>query len=191
MKNRQIMRARKYLFRFDEILNQMAEKMLLQEVSGSITINFIQCMIPHHQAAIYMSENLLEYTTYQPLQEIAKNIIKMQTEGIEQMKEIARTTYGFQNMPQDIKCYEEKYLEITRNMIERMKKAPKCVYINLNFTNEMIPHHEGALAMCKNLLSYRIDPRLKVVADSIIKEQSRGIEELKEIQRRLCGKSQI
>ncbi len=188
MNNRQIMRAKRYLSRFDEILNQMAEKMLSQEVTNSITINFIQCMIPHHQAAIYMSENLLEYTTYQPLQQIAKNIIKRQTEGIEQMKEIARTNYGYQNMIQDIKCYEEKYLEITKNMIERMKNTPKCVYINLDFTNEMIPHHEGAIAMCKNLLSYRIDPRLKAVADAIIKEQSKGVEELKEVQRKLCGK---
>lgn len=188
MQKRQIMRAKKYLFRFDEILKQMAEKMLSQEISDSITINFIECMIPHHQAAIYMSENLLEYTSYQPLQEIAKNIIKMQTEGIEQMKEIARTTYGFQNLPQDINCYQEKYLEITKNMIERMKNAPRCVYINLDFTNEMIPHHEGAIAMCENLLRYRINPRLKAVADSIIKEQSKGVKELKEVQRKLCGK---
>lgn len=188
MQNRQIIRAKKYLFRYDQILEQMAEKMLSQQITNSITINFIECMIPHHQAAIYMSENLLEYTTYQPLQEIAKNIIKMQTEGIEQMKEIRRTTYGFQNMPQDIACYNEKYLEITQNMIERMKNAPRCIYINLNFTNEMIPHHEGAIAMCENLLLYRIDPRLKAVADSIMKEQSKGVEELTQIQKRLCSK---
>ena len=188
MQKKQIMRAKKYLFRFDEILKQMAEEMLSQKVSASITINFIECMIPHHQAAIYMSQNLLDYTTYQPLQEIAKNIIKMQTEGIEQMKEIARTTYGFQNLPQDINCYEEKYLDITKNMMERMKNAPRYVYINLDFINEMIPHHEDAIAMCENLLRYRIDPRLKAVADSIIREQTKGVEELKEVQRRLSGK---
>lgn len=189
MQNRQVMRARKYLCRFEEIVKQMAEKMLSQEVTNNITINFIECMIPHHQAAIYMSENLLEYSTYQPLKEIAKNIIKMQTKGIEEMKEIARTTYGFQNMPQDVNCYMEKYFEITKSMIEKMNCAPRLVYINLDFTYEMIPHHEGAIAMCKNLLQYRIDPRLKVVADSIIQEQEKGVEEMKEIQRRLCGKS--
>lgn len=187
MQNRQVMKARKYLYRFDEIVNQMAEKMLSPEITNSITINFVECMIPHHQAAIYMSENLLEYTTYLPLQEIAKNIIKMQTEGIEKMEEIARTSYGFQNMPQEVKSYMGKYFEITKNMIERMKNAPKTIYINLNFTNEMIPHHEGAIAMCENLLNYRIDPRLKLVATSIIQEQSKGVQELKEIQRKLRG----
>lgn len=191
MQNVQMARAKKYLNRFDQILNQMAEKMLSQNVTNSITINFIECMVPHHQAAIYMSENLLEYTTYQPLQDIAKNIIEMQTTGIKQMEDILRTTYGFPNNTQDVNHYMEKYLEITKNMIERMKNAPRCININLNFTNEMIPHHEGAIAMCENLLQYRIDPRLKLVADSIIKEQSKGVEQLKEVRRRLCGKNSI
>ena len=52
----------------------------------------------------------------------------------------------------------------------------------------MIPHHEGAIAMCENLLKYRIDPRLKGVADSIIEEQRQGVEEMKQIQKRLGGR---
>ncbi len=185
MQNWQVMRARKYLNRYEQILKEMAEKMLFQNISNSITINFIECMISHHQAAIFMCENLLEYTKYQTLEEIANNIIKTQTEGIEQMQEIAKTTYGFSNMPQDVNCYMEKYFEITKNMIEKMKNAYRCININLNFTNEMIPHHEGAIAMCENLLKYRIDPRLECIADSIINEQSKGVEELKRIQKRI------
>ncbi len=187
MQNKQVMRARKYLQHYDEIVKQMADKMLSPEITNNITINFIECMIPHHKAAISMSENLLKYTTYLPLQEIAKNIIQMQTKGIEEMKEIARTSYGFQNMPQEVNSYMDKYFEITKDMIEKMKNAPKLIYINLNFTNEMIPHHEGAIAMCENLLNYRIAPGLKSIADSIIQEQSKGVQELKQIQKRLCG----
>ncbi len=189
MQNRQVMRARKYLCRYDEIISEMAEKMLSQEITNCITINFIETMIPHHQAAICMAENLLEYTTYQALQEMAKHMIKRQTEEIEQMREIAKTTYGFQNMPQEVKPYQEKYLEITKQMIGKMKSAPRTIYINLDFTYEMIPHHEGAIDMCKNLLNFRIDPRLKVVADGIIEEQTKGVKELKEIQRRLSKKA--
>ena len=186
MQNQRVIMARRYLTRFDEILNQMADKMLSQEVTCSITINFIRCMIPHHQAAIYMCENLLNYTRYQPLEKIANGIIQMQTKGIEQMREIERTTYGFNNMPKDVNNYIETYLNITKNMIEKMKNSPRCININLDFVNEMIPHHEGAISMCKNLLQYYIDPRLKQVAETIIREQSRGIEELKEVQRNLC-----
>ena len=144
-------------------------------------------MIPHHQAAIYMCENLLQYTNYRPLQDIAHNIIKMQTTGIEQMKEIASTTSGFYNTRREINWYYRRYFQITKNMIEKMKNAPKCENINLDFVNEMIPHHEGAVEMCKNLLQYRIDPRLVTVAKSIIKEQSEGIKELEEIRNNLCN----
>lgn len=186
MQNQEIINARRYLTRFDEILNQMENKMLSQTVTGSITIDFIRCMIPHHQAAIYMSENLLKYTTYKPLQNIANNIIQMQTKGIEQMREIERTVSGFNNTPNDVNMYICKYLEITKNMIDRMRNSPRCININLNFVGEMIPHHEGAISMCKNLLQYRIDPRLKRVADSIIREQSQGVQDLKKVREQLC-----
>ena len=175
-----------YLERFDEILNQMGNKMLSRKPTNSITTTFIQCMIPHHQAAIYMCENLLNYTKYEPLKKIANNIIEMQTRGIEQMREIYNTTQGFNNFPKDIIEYYEKYLIITKHMIKQMNNAPRCENINLNFINEMIPHHEGAIDMCHNLLKYRIDPRLKNVAETIIREQSNGVEELKEIKRELC-----
>lgn len=188
MQNRQMIRAKRYLYRFDQILNEMTEKMLSQKVTNSITIDFIECMIPHHQAAIDMCENLLSYTRYPALQKMANDIIQTQTIGIKKMKEIASTTYGFPNTPQDVKNYTEKYLEITKNMIENMKSAPRCININLDFINEMIPHHEGAVAMCENLLPYRMDPRLKLVADTIIEEQSKGVNQLKEIQKKLRGK---
>lgn len=186
MKCQNILEVQKYLSRFDEILCQMTRKMLSTNIVDNITINFIVCMIPHHQAAIYMCENLLKYTDYEPLQEIAKGIIEMQTRGIEQMKEILRTTSGYENSPKDVNCYMAKYYSITKNMISRMQNSPRCMNINLNFVGEMIPHHEGAIAMCKNLLQYCIDPRLKDVADSIIREQSEGVRQLEEVQRNIC-----
>lgn len=186
MEYQKVIDAKKYLCRFDQILSQMANKMLCIDIINNITIDFIQCMIPHHQAAIYMCENLLEYTNYKPLQEIAKNIINTQTNGIEQMKYIKRNAQCFLNCERDVNCYITKYLSITKNMISKMKNSPRCIDINLSFVNEMIPHHEGAIAMCENLLKYCIDPRLKNVAESIINEQSQGVRELKEIQRDLC-----
>ena len=175
-----------YLKRFDEILKEMEKAMLSQNITYSITLDFIRCMIPHHQAAIYMCENLLKYTNYKPLQDIAHNIIKEQTRGIQQMKNIASTTSGYYNTRRDVSWYMRTYFQITKNMIEKMRNAPRCENINLNFVNEMIPHHEGAIEMCNNLLKFRIDSRLVKVAQSIIKEQSKGIEELEEIRKKLC-----
>lgn len=175
-----------YLERFDEILKQMENKMLSQNIINNITIDFIKCMIPHHQAAIYMCENLLKYTNYMPLQNIANGIIQAQTKGINQMEEILRTTCGYDSSAQDVNAYMNMYLSIVRKMICRMKNSPRCMNINLNFVNEMIPHHEGAIQMCNNLLKYYIDPRLETVARDIIEEQSRGVRQLEEVRNYLC-----
>ncbi len=177
--------VKKYLCSFNQILSQMSYKMLNANITNSITINFIESMIPHHQAAIYMCENLLNYTNYQPLQEIAKDIITMQTKGIDQMREIGMTTYGYVNERRDIKFYEKRFFCITKRMICRMRNSLRSNDINLNFISEMIPHHEGAIEMCENLLNYYIDPRLGDVARNIIEEQSNGVRELKEIRKML------
>lgn len=179
--------AKRYLFRFNQILSQMANKMFSAKIVRNITLDFIKCMIPHHQAAIYMCENLLEYTTYPPLQLIARDIINAQTKGIEQMEEIAKTTQGYESYLCDVRRYYNTYLQITRTMVYEMRNSKKSYNINLDFTNEMIPHHEGAIRMCNNLLQYRIDPRLKDVALDIIQEQTEGIEELKEIRKKLSS----
>ncbi len=170
-----------YLEKFEQILCNMACKMLSKSPTASITLDFIDCMIPHHQAAIYMCENLLKFTSYRPLQEISHGIIRMQTKGISQMREIASNTRCLNNTYQDVNMYFSKYREITENMVYKMRSAPRCNNINLDFTNEMIPHHEGAIEMCNNLLKYPIDRRLEAVAKNIIAEQSRGVRQLKEI----------
>ncbi len=181
-------RASSYWNQFSKILCQMADKMLNTKKTNNITLDFIQCMIPHHEAAIAMSKNLLNYTSYIPLQKIAKGIITMQTRGIEQMEQIAKTTPKVYNSMIDAWNYRQKYLEITQNMIEKMKNSPRCYSINLSFINEMIPHHEGAIAMCENVLQYRIDLRLRKVAETILQEQSQGVEELRQIRKRLVAK---
>lgn len=177
--------AEKYLYRFDQILNEMTNKMLIKPTTDDITIYFIRCMVPHHQAAIDMCENLLRYTTYSPLIQVATNIIKVQQKGIKDMLEIARTTSGNKNSRYELENYTRIYKEIAKNMILGMKNSPRTMKINLDFTGEMIPHHKGAIAMCNNLLQYRIDPRLRIVAQNIIKEQTRGVEQLEAIRKNL------
>ena len=47
--------------------------MLSAQITDNITINFITTMVPHHQAAIYMCQNLLRFTNNEPLKNIAEN----------------------------------------------------------------------------------------------------------------------
>lgn len=191
MENQNNLISDKYLYTFDKILCNMSNKMLSFCMTKNITVNFINCMIPHHEAAIYMSKNLIEFCNFKPLINICEEIIKMQTSGIENMIEILKTTLNYTNFEEEIYCYNNMYFAITKNMIFKMQNAPRCIDVNLDFINEMIPHHEGALAMCTNLLKYCVDPRLQVVAKSIIDQQSKGINDLVKIHKEICKECRI
>lgn len=190
MDNNQILGAKNYLFEFDQITNQMTNRIFSNKITNDISSYFINCMIPHHQAAIYMCQNLLRYSSYNPLRNVAANIIRMQTNGIEQMQEILRSTSTVNNSNEDVSFYSNTFFNVVTAMITKMVGSHRTYNIDLNFISEMIPHHQGAIDMCNNLIKYQIDPNLYNVAMTIIREQSRGIAQLREIGQGLYNNGQ-
>ena len=171
--------SEKYLNEFECILQNMSDKMLSCMNYNSITILFIKQMIPHHKAAIKMCENLLQYTTNIKLQNLALNIIKTQKSQIEQMRSIEAESECDNNKSCQIEMYMNSYNSITKSMIAKMNGAPRLNNINLNFINEMIPHHQGAIRLCENALKFPVNHQLKHLMNTIITDQTRGIRELK------------
>lgn len=159
----------------------MLSKMTSSKITGNITKDFIMEMIPHHEAAVLMSKNLLKYNVDRKLSLIAQNIIRVQENGIKEMTLIYQTTNIPNNTYLEVLDYIRNYNDILNEMARGMKNSLTTPNINLDFISEMIPHHEGAIKMCKNLLNFKIDERLKNLAISIIKFQSQGVKELKEI----------
>ena len=139
--------TKQYLCCFYEILDNMIEEMTNAKLTNSISHNFIVQMIPHHQAAIKMSQNILQYTTLLPLQNIAKNIISEQTKGIEAMKEILGVCGEQFDSKQNMCLYQKDFVQMTRTMFTQMKNACSTKQINAKFMREMIPHHQGAIPM--------------------------------------------
>lgn len=175
--------AKAYLCRFYEILVQMIEDMTGTELTDSLSHNFIVQMIPHHMAAIEMSENLLQYTTCVPIQNIALNIIEEQTKSIDNMKSILCQCGEQNNVPRDLCLYQKSFKQITDTMFTHMKNACSTNNINADFIREMIPHHEGAIRMSQNILLYDICPELIPILEAIIKSQKKGVCEMKQLLR--------
>ena len=178
--------TRKYMCRFDEILDTMAAGMICAQINGSISHNFIVQMIPHHRGAIEMSRNILKYTAFLPLREMAQNIITKQTESIKNMREILSGCEEKTNSPQDICMYQKNFRTITCTMLSQMKNACADNQISANFIREMIPHHMGAIHMSRNALSFPICPQLIPVLQAIISSQEKGIEEMHGLLKCLC-----
>ncbi len=173
--------TKRYLCRFYEILDEMIEGMTGAELTGSISHNFIVQMIPHHRAAIEMSENLLRYTDFAPLQRIAQNIIEEQTKSIRNMEEsLTRCGLVF-NTRQDLCQYERRFCRIAGTMFSQMRNARADNDINADFMREMIPHHRGAIRMSKNALHWPICPELDPILRAIITLQEKGIREMQSL----------
>lgn len=172
-----------YLSMFYCILEKMIRGMTEAELTESISHNFIVQMIPHHEAAIEMSKNILKYTTNIPLQDIASRIITEQTESIEKMQNIKCFCGKVTNSSRDLCLYNRRMDQIMQNMFSRMKSAPFTNHVNCNFMWEMIPHHEGAVEMSENILQYDICPELKPILQAIIVSQRRGIRQMNQLLR--------
>jgi len=173
--------TKNYLTRFYEILDEMIRGMESACLTDSISQNFIVQMIPHHRAAIQMSENVLQYLIEPSLREIAENIITAQTQSIENMRN-ALPCCGQQTNPcQDVWLYRREFQNIVSDMFQEMNTAKATNNISDTFMREMIPHHRGAVRMSENALRYCICPQLVPILNAIITSQLRGIEEMEEL----------
>ncbi len=175
--------TKRYLSCFYKILDDMIVGMTNAELTDSISHNFIVQMIPHHMAAIEMSENILKYTTFLPLQNIAKNIICEQTKSIENMTEILPSCSCKKNGVQELCLYQEEVQKIEKSMFCRMRRAYTVNNINSDFIREMIPHHEGAVALCETTLRFSICPELVPILKAIIRSQTKGVYEMQHLLR--------
>lgn len=170
-----------YLEAFRCILEDMIRGMAEAELSNSISHNFIAQMIPHHCAAVEMSQNILKYTTNIQVQEIALQIVAEQTRSIENMRSIQCACGRSCNSRQDICMYQRRINQIMQRMFSEMSGAGAVNNINVNFLREMIPHHRGAIEMAQTALRCNICPELRPILRAIITSQQRGVAEMQQL----------
>lgn len=170
-----------YMENFRGIFKTMTEEMTAVKLSDSISGSFIRQMIPHHRAAIAMSENLLMYTTNIPLQNIALNIISSQTLSIKNMTGIYPGCQNCINTACQLAFYETKNNCILDRMFTEMNSACTDNCIDADFMREMIPHHRGAVCMSENALRCHVCPELVPLLEEIIVSQKRGIRQMHQL----------
>lgn len=152
----------------------------------NISASFIAQMIPHHRAAIAMSENLLRYTTNIPLQDIALNIISSQEKSIRNMTAAKCQCGCCINSPQNFRYYDRENRAIINTMFCEMQSACTDNHINGNFIREMIPHHMGAVRMSENALRVPLCRDLIPLLEAIITSQKEGIRQMQMLLQKIC-----
>ena len=69
---------------------------------------------------------------------------------------------------QEAKDYLTRFDQILDNMMKGMRSAALTDSVSQNFIVQMIPHHEGAIEMSRNILRYTDCVPLREIADNII-----------------------
>ena len=175
-----------YLKTYTSITRKMITRMMGVTPVDNVSQTFIMQMIPHHQAAIEMSNNLLKYTKNCQLKRIAENIISSQTKSIENMQCIYNKCCDSKVSDGALLDYQMNFQRIVASMFCNMSWARWNGNIDCSFLYEMIPHHEGAIAMSHNAVKQCICPELEPVLQTIISSQTRGVQEMQNSKKCLC-----
>ncbi len=86
--------------------------------------------------------------------------------------------YGLSHVTKD---YLATYCCILDDMIQEMTSAELTKSISHNFIVQMIPHHQGAIEMARNILRYTTNIPLQNIALKIITQQTKGIAQMQKI----------
>lgn len=85
------------------------------------------------------------------------------------------------------KDYLSAYHSILDEMTAGMTGAEETGSISGNFIAQMIPHHRAAIEMSHNILKYTTNIPLQEIAEGIIAEQAKSIENMRKIQSACTG----
>lgn len=182
--------SKTYLCCFYQILDEMIQGMTTAGLNQSISHNFVVQMIPHHKAAIQMSNNILRFTENSFVRRVAQRIIEEQTQGIGRLEEALAACNQLTNPQMDLRLYQRRMDLIYREMYAKMGSALESNALAAIFTREMIPHHQGAIRMAENALKYDVCTELVPILRSIIVQQRQGAAQMRGLLNRMgCRRS--
>jgi uncharacterized protein (DUF305 family) len=157
----------------------------LGPADADLDMRFIDAMIPHHQGAIEMAKEVQQKSKRAELQTLAKEIIQAQNKEISQMKQWRKAWY-----PKAIDTPMAWHAQMghmmamsteqMQAMMMRQDLGAADTQFDLRFLNAMIPHHEGALVMAKEVLTKSKRPEIQTLAKAIISSQETEIKQMME-----------
>lgn len=161
-----------------ESMKMTMSKMKGMTMTGDFDLDFANMMIMHHQAAIDMSEVELAKGSDAQIKTMAQKIITAQKAEIAQLQQFASQ----HKMTEAKMEHGEKHNELgeTMNRMEvKMLAMQMSGNTDMDFVMMMIPHHESAIAMAQNEIEHGKEFELKKLAQKIITDQTKEINDFK------------
>jgi uncharacterized protein (DUF305 family) len=136
---------------------------------------FIDAMVPHHQGAIEMAQVALENAEHPEILALAEEIVLAQETEIEQLKTIKQEQFGTSEVSMDMSAEEMEGMGMA---VDPQELANQGLF-DKAFIDNMIPHHESAIAMAQVVLGESENPEIREIAGAIVDAQEREIEQMR------------
>ena len=153
------------------------------QMMGQIDSNFIEQMIPHHEDAITMANLALTRAENPEIKTLSGNIIKSQSEEIDQMKRWYKSWFGNEVTGVSTSVGHGMGMMMRGGMMgneTEIKTLENAKPFDKEFIEQMIPHHQMAVMMAQMLLSSTNRPEMKQLAENIISTQTKEINQMRE-----------
>jgi uncharacterized protein (DUF305 family) len=159
----------------------MTHNMDVGPADANYDLRFIDSMIPHHQGALVMAQEVLQKSKRPELIKLAKSIIADQNKEIAQMQLWRKQWYPTASATPIVWHTAMNHemamtAEYKQSMMMSMSLGKADAGFDRRFLDAMIPHHQGAVTMGKDLLQKSTRPQLQKLAQNIITSQQSEID---------------
>ncbi|MEB3336615.1 MAG: DUF305 domain-containing protein, partial [Leptolyngbyaceae bacterium] len=142
--------------------------------------------------AVIMAEAVLKQSQRPEMKTLAEAIIKAQTTEINQMQQWRKAWYPqADDTPMAWHAPMGHMMAMSPEQREAMMMSKSLgatdAEFDLRFLNAMIPHHQGAIAMAKEVLSKSQRPEIKQLAEAILADQQTEIRQMEQWRRNWYG----
>ena len=139
---------------------------------GRYDRDFIDGMVPHHQAAIGMAKVAQRKAEHPELRGLTR-IVADQDGEIAQMKGWRKAWYGSDEIAPGMGGHQMGGMDTDLGQLENAQPFDKA------FIDAMIPHHQSAIDMAKEAQTMATHQEIKDLAGRIIAAQQREIDQMK------------
>jgi uncharacterized protein (DUF305 family) len=158
---------------------------------------YIDMMIPHHASIIALSQAALPRLQDERLRTIAENVIATQTAEIDELRGYRELFYGSaEPAPMDEQAMMQMMPGITMPMADMLTQMDASTLValfcaaddpDLAFIDLVIPHHQSAVVASEVALDRATHEEIRALAERVIEDQQREIDELGAIRQELYG----
>lgn len=167
---------------------KMTHNMDLGPADADYDLRFIDAMIPHHEGAVVMAKDLAQKTKRPELQKLSKEVIDAQAQEIAQMQQWRKDWYPkASKTPMAWHTAMNHMMAMSPEQIKSMRMdmdlGKADAEYDLRFIQAMVPHHQAAVTMAKDLAQKTKRPELQKLAKDVMTSQQAEIDQMQQWQK--------